>query len=325
MGQNPYVRMIKMPYGQKLCKISNLPYQAFRWKAGPQGRYKETIISIEVARERNICQACLNDMKYGVPAGVRDSILKHENQLARPTSEVGQMYHYQQLARTQGESSGDNLALEDIPRAAATQLDRLSRALQVAEAKSKTAFRNLPKLCSFWLNGSCTRVLRKTCPFRPCCGTFVFPEIAGSARELCAQLIERLEKEGPAAVQKSLDSATKEAFRDSMKGNREEAIRQRVSGEDDLTKKYLGKMKASVRTDVCSFHFCSSCLQVAHSSVFGCSVVASSLHCIVLVRVNRAILSSESRLSMLVIHAALTNLWAAFLPACLSACLLIEL
>ena len=27
IGQNPYVRMVKLAYGDKICKISNLPYQ----------------------------------------------------------------------------------------------------------------------------------------------------------------------------------------------------------------------------------------------------------------------------------------------------------
>ena len=27
LGQNPYVRMVKLAYGDKICKISNLPYQ----------------------------------------------------------------------------------------------------------------------------------------------------------------------------------------------------------------------------------------------------------------------------------------------------------
>jgi hypothetical protein len=30
--------MVKMPYGQKLCKISTSPYQSFRWKAGKAKR-----------------------------------------------------------------------------------------------------------------------------------------------------------------------------------------------------------------------------------------------------------------------------------------------
>jgi hypothetical protein len=61
-------------------KIINIyvgvPFQAFRWKAGAQGRYKETIISMLVAKERNICQGCLKDMKYDLPAGVRDALLR---------------------------------------------------------------------------------------------------------------------------------------------------------------------------------------------------------------------------------------------------------
>ena len=50
LGPNPYVRMIKMKFGTKECKISERPYQSFRWRAGPGGRHKETIISYEVAR-----------------------------------------------------------------------------------------------------------------------------------------------------------------------------------------------------------------------------------------------------------------------------------
>jgi pre-mRNA-splicing factor RBM22/SLT11 len=69
LGENPYVRMVKLSPGEKLCKVSGAPYQAFRWKAGPKGRYKETVVSFAVAKERNICQACLNDMVFGLPTG----------------------------------------------------------------------------------------------------------------------------------------------------------------------------------------------------------------------------------------------------------------
>lgn len=251
LGPNPYVRMTKLPYGLKLCKISNLPFQAFKWKAGPGGRYKETMVCYSVAAERNICQTCLNDMKYGLPVGVRDAILSQaENQIAMPKSNVGQQYFYEQQAQMVAngqltEHNDPSLDLANVVRS--RQLDRFSRVLQVAEAKSKVAFRNLPKLCSFWLNGTCTRVLQKTCPYRPCCGVFVFPEIAGSDKELCANLVKALETEGPAVVQKNLDGATRQAISQALKGNREDAIRKRVSGEDDLTKKYLGKMKNMVR------------------------------------------------------------------------------
>ena len=223
--------MVKLPFGEKLCKISTAPYQAFRWKAGPQGRYKETIICYAVAKEKNVCQTCLNDMQYGLPVGVRDRILaecRSESQLATPLSNVGQRYFYEQQALKNGEGDDNsaNFSAEIQNIASARVLNSFARARQAIEAKSKNAFRNLPKLCSFWLNGACTRVGKKTCPYRPCCGVNVFPEIAGSNREICAKLISRLEIEGAAAVMDTLDAETKDAIRESLKGNREEAIRQ---------------------------------------------------------------------------------------------------
>lgn len=251
LGHNPFVRMVKLPYGDKLCKISNAPYQAFRWKAGPNGRYKETIISHSVANERNICQTCLNDLKYGLPVGVRDSLLaKEENRIELPQSDVGQRYFYEQQAQITASGEVDPSFSENMQNlAAARQLDRFSRTLRVIEAKNKTAFRNLPKLCSFWLNGTCNRVIKKTCPFRPCCGAsaFAFPEIAGSDRELCLSLVDDLKARGPAVVMKSMDAETKAALSKALRGNRDEAIRKRVAGDDDLSKRYLGKMKGMVR------------------------------------------------------------------------------
>lgn len=60
--------------------------------------------------------------------------------------------------------------------------------------RQSTAWRNLPKLCSFWLAGTCTRVVQHKCPFRPCNGMFEFPEIAATHRDLRAALIDRLKK-----------------------------------------------------------------------------------------------------------------------------------
>ncbi|CAE7539404.1 rbm22, partial [Symbiodinium microadriaticum] len=254
LGQNPYVRMVKLPFGQKLCKIAGAPYQAFRWKAGPQGRYKETIVSYVIAKDRNICQACLNDMQYGLPVGVRDKLLaESRGQIVQPRSDVGQRFQYEQLAQLQ--SSGQDvsdpsqaISMQNIPQA--NQLAKFSQAMQVQEARNKTAFRNLPKLCSFWLNGSCNRVKRKACPFRPCCGTFVFPELASTHREEMQSLIAQLEEKGPDAVQRNIPADVKDAFRAALKGNKDDAIKKRVYGEDDLSSKYLGKMKTMVRLEI---------------------------------------------------------------------------
>lgn len=255
--------MIKTQFGSKLCKISNLPYQGFRWKAGPQGRYKETIISFTVAKERNICQTCLMDMQFGLPVGVRDQMLKNNSSLpadlatgqaiALPESDVGIRYHYQNL-----ENNIDNIeynpnnsvssALQN--QGVIRELDDFNRRRQEMDRKNKTSFRNLPKLCSFWVNGACGRVGRKTCPYRPCCGVFVFPELAGTkgAHDAMETLIKDLNKDGPAAVMTTLSKEVKQFFRDSQKGNREKAIKNRVMGEDDLSKKYLNRIRGAVST-----------------------------------------------------------------------------
>ena len=276
LGPNPYVRMVKLRYGDRMCKISNLPYQAFKWKAGTGGRMKETIISFTVAKERDICQTCLNDMKYGLPVGLRDKLLAQvarqgAGEIAR--SGVGLRYQYQQAVEDGGGSGGAGfggsaavmgligngpsgssytyasesnaiaLSLDPANQQAALQLDVFAKAKASLEARNKTAFRNLPKLCSFWVAGTCSRVLRKVCQFRPCCGQFVFPEIA-SNREMHSALVTKLEAEGAAEVMTTLDNETRLALKSYNVGvNRDEAIRKRVLGQDDLSNKYMGQIK----------------------------------------------------------------------------------
>lgn len=264
LGQNPFVRMVKLPYGDKLCKITGTPYQAFRWKAGPAGRYKETIIGYTVAAERNICQVCLNDMKYGLPVGLRDRLLSDQRgvigTVALPQSDVGLQYYYQQQAQlvASGELDTTSFATDMQNLPASRQLQQFSQSLKSVEQNQpgRTAFRNLPKLCSFWLNGMCNRVVRKTCPFRPCCGpsAYAFPEIAGSHKELHKKLVEQLTEKGPAVVQKCMDADIKQALSLAIRGtNRDEAIRKRVTGDDDLSNQYMNKMRNMVSRNLPEF------------------------------------------------------------------------
>lgn len=257
LGNNPYVRMTKLPFGQKTCKISLLPFQPYRWKAGTQGRYKETIIAMVVAKERSICQACLNDIKTGLPVGVRDAILGQQQsssqQLQPMYGSVNLQYHYLNQIREQkgisDEPNGAQLIAESTHNPQGQQL-----LMQFAEKKKAsenkhggTAFRNLPKLCTFWLNGQCQRAKQKTCPYRPCCGVFLFPELLGTPeyRSIAEALSKRLEDEGADKVQRTMDKDTKQALRTVINAgnkNRDENIRQRVQGTDDLTKKYLNQL-----------------------------------------------------------------------------------
>lgn len=261
LGPNPYVKMTKLPPNHKLCKFSNLPFQAFRWKAGPGGRFKETIISQLVARERNICQCCLNDLQYGLPVGMRDQLMEEEGKkgplrISASSSIPMVNQHYQQLQKTlqQDDDDDDNSGgiwskeAVGLPSLAAKQLTNFSQQFYSNSSvdHSKTALRNLPKLCSFWLNGSCNRVLRKTCPFRPCCGSFVFPEILRTNKELHQALVDRLTAEGAVVVMKSLDTEARTAIQQALKGNREDSIKRRVTGEDDLSKSYMHRLKEKV-------------------------------------------------------------------------------
>jgi len=258
LGPNPYVRMVKSPPGNKLCKISGRPFQSFRWRAGPGGRWKECMVEASVAKDKNVCQACLVDMTYGVPVGVRDALLEagadaSGSQLQKATSDPNSAYYWQQKDQLALNSAGGGQAQNLEP---SRQLLHLARSIQAntsnsagpggggkAGSQTATAWRNLPKLCSFWLAGTCTRVVQHKCPFRPCCGTFEFPELAATHRELRFALIDRLKKEGAVEVMRSHDPETKEALHEAGKGNKEEAIKKRYEGSDELTTRYLRKAK----------------------------------------------------------------------------------
>lgn len=103
LGPNPYIRMIKSP-NAKECKVSGRVFTSFRWRPGASARYKETVISPEVARAKGVCQCCLMDMEYNLPVGVRDALLKGTEEVANlPQSGVNQTYHYDQVAKASRE------------------------------------------------------------------------------------------------------------------------------------------------------------------------------------------------------------------------------
>ena len=286
LGDNPYVRMIKMPNGAQ-CKISERPYTMFKWRAGRGGRYKTTIICYEVAKAKNVCQACLSDMEYGLPVAVRDKVLAQAlkdggegatEALAIPESQVGQAYYFNQIAAQQSQDAATGRLVpygqldagsSAYGRAASNKLLKLARRIHNQpyggggpggagggggpsrlggsaagrSARGGTAFRNLPKMCSFWVAGTCMRVGLGSCPFRPCCGVFKFPELAGSNRDLNAKLIAALNKDGPAAVMKNMSADDRAAIKESQKGSKIDSIRARYYGVDDaLATKYMGRL-----------------------------------------------------------------------------------
>ena len=219
----------------------------------------------------------MNDLQFGLPVGVRDRLFQQgalsEHAAALPKSDVGRAHFYTQ----QELCSGNNDVPINIANVASAQrLKSFSQSLMdsntvtatpssssidgsflaVAAHRSSlkgTAFRNLPRLCSFWVLGTCQRVARQTCPFRPCCGSeaYAFPEIARSHRELCTVLIDALRLHGPAKIMQTLDEETRTALKMSQNGvNRSDAILKRVQGEDDLSKDYVSKISGEGRSTV---------------------------------------------------------------------------
>lgn len=155
LGDNPYIRMTKDPYGKE-CKICTRPFTIFRWCPGRGMRFKKTEICQTCAKMKNVCQTCMLDLVYGLPVQVRDAALKLKD--TEPKSDVNREYHIQNVERALAESDGTG------------PVGELGKAMKGSEILSRLARhtpyykRNLPHICSFWVKGECKR--GDECPYR---------------------------------------------------------------------------------------------------------------------------------------------------------------
>lgn len=157
LGDNPYVRMTKEPYGKK-CQVCETPFTVFAWQAGTKGRLKRVEICRSCAQAKNVCQVCIYDLQYGLPVKVRDKVLREAGSSsavsAVPQSMANRSWYSAQQQRMleQGQDSvGDVNALAHA---------KLSEMAQMEPRYE----RNLAKLCSFFARGECNR--GDQCPFR---------------------------------------------------------------------------------------------------------------------------------------------------------------
>jgi pre-mRNA-splicing factor RBM22/SLT11 len=157
LGDNPYVRMTKEPYGKK-CQVCETPFTVFAWQAGSKGRLKRVEICKSCAQAKNVCQVCIYDLQYGLPVKVRDRILKEHGSAgaitAVPQSMANRSWHTAQQERALAQ--GQNMVGE-------------ANALAVAKLEEMANMepryeRNMAKLCSFFARGECNR--GGNCPFR---------------------------------------------------------------------------------------------------------------------------------------------------------------
>lgn len=264
LGPNPYLRMIKMPMARE-CKISGRPYTAFRWQPGSEARYKETIIAAEVAIAKNVCQVCLMDMEYNLPVAVRDRLMGKGGAagsstgtdggggtVSEPSSDVNKEFFWENQRKLLEEGTLQGYHAGGAGGAGGKMVsqsfEKLS-ALSRSGASNPYYDRNLPKLCSFWCLQTCNRVVNSACPYRPCNGTFRFPELASSHQDRLSTLVRKLHADGAVSVMRDTSSEMeeiRELLRDSQRGSRNDAIRARYHGTDDdkLAQKYLDRAQS---------------------------------------------------------------------------------
>ena len=141
-----------MEYGGQ-CHISGRPYTVFRWRPGNDARYKKTIICQDVAKAKNVCQVCLNDLDYNLPVQVRDQALGLASEDgALPESTAGKEYALNAMAE-----QGFDKKKFSAAGAGAAVLQQLKR--------DPTNYkRNRAKICSFFVKGTCKRGAE--CPYR---------------------------------------------------------------------------------------------------------------------------------------------------------------
>jgi pre-mRNA-splicing factor RBM22/SLT11 len=201
LGDNPYVRMSREPFGSA-CHVCARPMSKFRWKAGSGGRFKQTVVCAACAKMKNVCMCCILDLTYGVPVEVRDRVVTQAiaGQLGIPGGPGGEGVSLAGggggssaplalpgsiTAPLLGYNAGGATAVSDYNRAyamvTAEQAEAKGGAVvpysglaSVAPAAHEALLRlgrnkprydrNAAKLCSFFARGECKR--GSECPYR---------------------------------------------------------------------------------------------------------------------------------------------------------------
>ena len=228
LSPNPRANMVKMQFGDKLCKISNMPYQPFRWKAGRAGPVQGDVVSREVTlgeeylpgvpRRPDVRRA----RRRARRAARRASPARRWSRRARGN----QMYHYGQLvahcrpghadggARVRARPSRQLLQLGALDPGAGRE-ERRRRVPQPAEAVLVLGREQRARACS-----------TPAAPFR-WLGIFKFPELAGSQPEMCAVLVDALRATARRRWTAGLDVATRRALESQLGSRGPPAIRRR--------------------------------------------------------------------------------------------------
>lgn len=152
LGENPYVRMTKSEFARE-CKVCIRPFTVFRWKPSSDSRYKKTEVCQTCAKLKNVCQTCLFDLDFGLPVELRDKFIDQNAMVAMPKDAINRDFWANNV-----NADIDKLELpyKDV---------KLQGALaEIAKKFGPSSRRNLPKVCTFYVRGLCTR--GTACPYR---------------------------------------------------------------------------------------------------------------------------------------------------------------
>ena len=164
LGPNPYVRMSKHHLGKE-CKICGRPYTVFRWNPGNGMRFKHTEICTTCAKLRHVCQSCILDLDYHLPAQVRDAALGSSVKI--PMSDINRQYFVNRMdSLLDGASPEATRELVGPSRAGHEVLKKLVHARSDSPWQQQQHLRHhdRPPVCSFYARGACTR--GQACPYR---------------------------------------------------------------------------------------------------------------------------------------------------------------
>ena len=90
-GESQYLRMIKRPMGDE-CKMCSRVFNSYNWKRDKESRYLKTVICKVCSSLKNLCQSCVLDLDFHVPAYVRDSVLSEREAVGGLKHEVTSIY-----------------------------------------------------------------------------------------------------------------------------------------------------------------------------------------------------------------------------------------
>lgn len=156
LGENPFVRMTRQPHAYA-CKICERPFTVYRWKPGPNARYKKTELCHTCAKMKNVCQTCVLDLQFSLPVQVRDSALEEGEKMVVPEGEVNREYAMEAMERNMDVTGSSGYGKIEKTGKAFEKLNRMRKATPYYK-------RNMSHLCSFFAAGTCNR--GKLCPYR---------------------------------------------------------------------------------------------------------------------------------------------------------------